>query len=353
MKFMDHAARLDVLHDQLCYGPLDFYAETCIKIRTKTDALQSLCFNRSQKHVDALIEKQKRDIGRVRAIILKGRQEGISTYVVARHFRAATTRPGIKAFILTHEESATQAIFGMVRRAYDHVPDLIKPHLGRDNAKSLYFDFIDSGYGIGTAGNKSVGRGETLQLVHCSEVSHWANADEHIKGLFQAVPDQPGTEIIIESTANGIGNVFHQLFKNAEKEHNDFIVIFVPWFWSDEYQAEPPEDFELNEEEKNLNATYHLTDAQWYWRRKKIAQMSSGSDASAGEASFKQEFPMNAAEAFQFGGGETIITPEMCRRARDHTAEPVGAYMARKIGLRLPKEWVQKFGILKVSRVVK
>ena len=62
---------------------------------------------------------------------------------------------------------------------------------------------------VGTAGTRDVGRSKTLQPFHGSEVAFWPNARTHFAGVLQAVPDLPGSEIILESTANGAGGEFH------------------------------------------------------------------------------------------------------------------------------------------------
>ena len=84
------------------------------------------------------------------------------------------------------------------------------------NSKELIFGVLDSGYKLGTAENKSAGRSSTIQLFHGSEVAFWPNAAEHAKGIMQAIPDAFNTEAILESTANGVGNYFHQQWQKAE-----------------------------------------------------------------------------------------------------------------------------------------
>ena len=111
----------------------------------------------------------------------------------------------------------------------------MKPSTGASSAKELYFDGLDSGYKVGTAGNKSVGRGTTIQYFHGSEVAFWPHASEHAKGILQAVPDARDTEIILESTGNGIGNYFHQQWQLAERGESEYQAIFVPWYWQTEY----------------------------------------------------------------------------------------------------------------------
>lgn len=181
------------------------YAPRCLKIRTKSGAIQPLNLNAAQQYVHERLEAQLRETGKVRALILKARQQGFSTYIAGRFYHRVTHGTGLQCFILTHEQEATNNLFGMVDRYHQNNNPLVKPSTGAANAKELYFDKLDSGYGVGTAGAKAVGRSKTVQLFHGSEVAFWPNAPTHFAGVVQAIPDLPGTEVILESTANGVG----------------------------------------------------------------------------------------------------------------------------------------------------
>lgn len=298
------------------------YASKCLKIRTKEGAVEPFVINKAQQHIHEQITAQKGEIGKVRAIILKGRQQGCSTLIGARFYHIVTHYSGMQAFILTHALDATQNLYKMAQRYYENTPDLVKAHVTTSNAKELIFGLLDSGYKLGTAENKAVGRSATIQLLHGSEVAFWANAAEHAKGIMQAVPDAPGTEIFLESTANGIGNFFHQQWQMAEAGISDFIAIFVPWFWQPEYSKQCEEGFLLTEEEIQLSEQYGLTDEQLNWRRSKIAQLSvNGID---GVKAFKQEYPCCAQEAFQSTGEDTYISPDLVMNARKAVTEAIG-----------------------------
>ncbi len=303
----------------------EFYAEHCLKIRTKSDGVQPFVMNKAQKYIHERIEAQRKETGRVRAIILKGRQQGCSTYAGGRYVWRTTHSKGVSAFILTHEDSASTTLFDMTKRYYNHLPAEVKPAVGASNGKELHFPALDSGYKVGTAGNKSVGRSQTNQFFHGSEVAFWPNAAEHAKGILQTVPDAAGSEVIYESTANGVGNFFHVQWKLAESGQSDFQAIFVPWYWQDEYRKELPADFVRTEKETELANQYKLGNDQIFWMRRKVAELSS--DGKDGDKAFKQEYPMNAAEAFQISGGSGLITPDAVMRARNTKATPSGPYI--------------------------
>jgi len=299
-----------------------FFARNCLTVKTKSKGNQPLHLNRAQQYVHERIEEQLAESGMVRAIVLKGRQQGISTYAEGRYIWKTIHQESVGAYILTHEEEATRTLFSMSKRYYDNLPEQIRPTLGKSNAKELNFSKLDSGFKVGTAGNKSVGRSQTNQFFHGSEVAFWPNAAEHAKGILQTVPDAPGTEIIYESTANGLNNFFHQQWKLAESGVSEFIAIFVPWFWQDEYRKTLPADFIKTDEEDLLTNQYELDDEQIYWMRHKIVELSA--DGTDGIKSFRQEYPMNAAEAFQTSGGDGLIKFDVVVKARKANVNPGG-----------------------------
>ena len=131
-----------------------FYARNCLKIRTKDKGLQPFILNSAQEDIHNKIQEQIDKTGRVRVILLKGRQQGASTYVEGRFIWKTTHNKGVRAFILTHDGESTNALFEMTERYYEHLPVFVKPTTGAANAKETHFDKLASGYKIGTAGNK-------------------------------------------------------------------------------------------------------------------------------------------------------------------------------------------------------
>lgn len=293
------------------------YASKCLRIRTKAGKVEPLVLNRAQNYLHDRLEQQRAETGKVRALVLKGRQQGISTYLGGRFYHRVTHSRGVRVFILTHEQDATNNLFGMVERYHEHCPSLVKPVTGAANAKELSFSRLDSGYAVGTAGTKSVGRSQTVQLFHGSEVAFWPNASAHFAGVVQAIPDLPGTEIVLESTANGIGGEFHERWQQAEAGVGDYIAVFIPWFWQEEYRRPVDDGFSLDDEEATYRDAYDLDLEQMAWRRAKMAELKD-------PTLFKQEYPATAAEAFQMSGHDSYIGPELIVAARKASLEGIG-----------------------------
>jgi hypothetical protein len=153
--------------------------------------------------------------------------------------------------------------------------------------------------------------------VHGSEVAFWPNAASHFAGVIQTVPDMPGTEIILESTANGVGGEFHERWQMAEAGQSDYEPIFIPWFWQEEYRRPIPSGFVLTEEEGKYATAYGLDPEQIAWRRAKISELKD-------PLLFMQEYPANAAEAFQMTGHDSYIPSSLVMKARKTVIEGFG-----------------------------
>lgn len=290
----------------------NIFGQRILKIRPKAGgAPVPFVMNEAQWHLHRAIEEQLNSIGRIRALVLKGRQQGVSTYTEGRFYWKLSYKRGAKAYILTHEDAATQNLFGMVDRFWAEAPPKIRPHLGKSNAKELVFDGLDSKYEVTTAGSKDTGRSGTAQYLHGSEVAFWAHAATHLAGIGQVVPDEKNTEIILESTANGTANVFHDLWTMATKKKSEYLPVFIPWFWQREYRREPSAEFELSPEDQDYMEAFGLDMEQMAWRANKI-----NTDFRGDTSLFDQEYPASAELAFASSSPRALIKATLVARAR-------------------------------------
>lgn len=240
------------------------------------------------------------------------------TGVEGRFFQKVTQGRGVQAFILTHAQAATDNLFGMAARFLEHLPPALRPHTGAANAKELYFDHLDSGFTVATAGAKGAGRASTIQLFHGSEVAHWVNSAEHAAGALQAVPNVDGTEVVLESTANGVGGLFYDMAMAAQRGESEYQLIFLPWFWHDEYRTKPPENWTAPGAFTKYGDAHKLKLEQLFWAYQKNAELAQACGGSPDEPCwlFRQEFPATASEAFQLSGHESFIRGELALAAR-------------------------------------
>ena len=126
-------------------------------------------------------------------LILKARQQGISTYTAGRVFWKTLYTPFTRSVVLAHDSATSDALFTMSKQFIERMPKDTAPELVKSNAKEIKFAHNDSGFRLYTAGSPEAGRGTTPTILHCSEVAFWQNQEKILAGLFQGVSSADGT----------------------------------------------------------------------------------------------------------------------------------------------------------------
>ena len=109
---------------------LEYFASTALKLRPKAGPIEPFIFNPAQRKLHEIIETQKAKTGRVRVIVLKARQLGVSTYVAARLYHRTINSPGLRTIILGHERRASSNLFQIVKRFHENLSEDIRPSVG-------------------------------------------------------------------------------------------------------------------------------------------------------------------------------------------------------------------------------
>lgn len=298
------------------------FCELNLKIRTKDGQVKPLIPNAVQKIViEKTLEKLENEEP-VRFIILKARQQGVSTIIEALIYWWTTTHKGQQSKIIAHNTDTSEYLYSMFRTYYDNSLETFKPTTKYNTRNDITFDNesspekgLKSQIDTATAENSGTGRGQTVQWLHGSEVSLWPKGQEIVAGLMQAVPLLPNTAVFLESTANGIGDYFHTTWQAARRGESPFEPLFFPWKIHEEYSLKPPRHFRLTAEEKKVQKEHKLTYGQIYWRRKKMLEFTGD------EKRFFQEYPLTDTEAFLASGTPRFNTTKLAEM-EDKCYEP-------------------------------
>lgn len=286
-----------VIHDA------DQYIPRFLKLRTKIGSVIPFKPNRAQVE----LERQKnvaRAAGRPeRWLILKSRQVGFSTHEVARNFHLVSTRFNMRAVTLAHTKEVAENLFQTATFFYDQIDGRFRPkRLAPRNKKNLYYPAINSYFGIGTSKDASFGRGSTLNRVHWSEVAYTERSYNDQQKLLTSLRHAAKKgEIVLESTANGFGNLFEFMVSEALAGRDEWTLIFVPWWFDDDCRVRVTEEqareimATLSDVEKMLVEKHHLEADQIAFRR-------SENSTAQKRADFPQEFPEDERTCFLTSG---------------------------------------------------
>lgn len=308
---------------------LDFrtFANRFLYIKTEYGEIIPLRLNSAQERVLQIIEsklgtKLKYD-GLpanvvLRLIILKARQQGISTLIQAIIFWYNFLTNNQRTLTMAHEGEASNNLFGMYKRFHEYLDDGLRRKIKHSNEKKIQWLKNGSENKVATAGdtgnNKAgTGRSDTMQLLHASEAAFYPDPLATFLGLLQGA--KYAKMHFIESTANGY-NEFFTKWEEAVKEGSIYTPIFLSWLDFPEYVQESkklgfiielkgkdlerfkrdlgnPQYNEYPNEEKILMEEYGVTIDQLQWRRYAIDNL-----CEKDVALFHQEYPRDSEEAF-------------------------------------------------------
>jgi len=309
-----------------------------------------------QLELDELLEQQRKGGRPMRAIVLKARKLGFSTWISVKFLQRLTQIEYQAAIVCAQDTKTAGVIFDMAKIAHAHLPteaelglgfnirpDMIGSSFSPNGRKFMQFGEPskrmrqmgrtgESIFEIDTANAPEAGRGYTPSMLHLSEVARWEGdqASRKMLSLLNAVPYEPETIIVLESTANGL-NHFHRRWISAKEGLDDpdtgetYVALFVPWhrdpgcslpFATEDARQRFLEGIgdearfgEIAAEEVQLQELYHLTPEQLYWRRMMIRTQHESSVEL-----FKQENPASDEEAF-IGSGRTVFSGMLIARA--------------------------------------
>jgi hypothetical protein len=325
------------------------WARKCAKILTKRKQLVALELRPWQHKLQDKLAEQRLAEKPERAIILKARQLGFSTDVQAMFMQRCTLIPYQAALTVAHDLDTAGKLFDIGHRIYHNLPEdpRLKPQLTheRDSKGGMkYMQWANgSTYDVETAGDIRGGRGQTPFLLHLSEIAHYLRL-EGLDGLLNGVPDEPGSCVIWESTANG-RNHFERQWLEAVQGINGYAPIFVPWQEDPDYSLEfdsieAREEFEasigegeIGEDEPMLQERFDLTLEQLNWRRFTIRAKLRGDVEK-----FKQEYPAYPEEAFLATGHHVFAVA--------YTSRVLGRIEERRKRVELGEIPAPKVGIL-------
>lgn len=293
-------------------GDFSEYCRINLKIRQKNGQVTPLVPNRVQTIVVQKVLEKLENGEPVRFIVLKARQQGVSTIVEALIYWWTTTHIGQQSKVIAHNSDTSLYLYDMFRTYYENTVPNFKPPARYNTRDGLVFDREDvperglkSRIDTATAENSGTGRGQTIQWLHGSEVALWPKGQEIVAGLMQAVPLMANTAVFLESTANGIGDYFHTTWEAAMRGESTFEPLFFPWNIHEEYSITPPRHFRLSSAEKKVKKEHNLTLGQIYWRRKKMLEFVGD------EKRFYQEYPLTDSEAFLASGNPRFDTTKL------------------------------------------
>ena len=223
------------------------------------------------------------------SIVLACRQSGKSISSVAYLVWYALFHPEKTIAILANKGATAREMLARATLMLENIPFFLQPGCKAVNKGSIEFSNNSRILAAATSGSSI--RGLSVNLLFLDEFAFVENANEFYTSTYPVVSAGKDTKVIITSTANGLGNIYHKLWEGAVQSTNEFKPFRIDW-WD-----VPGRDKE--------------------WKRQTVANTS--------ELQFDQEFGNNF-----HGTGNTLISGNkllgMKAKAPIYTQESIKVY---------------------------
>ena len=267
--------------------------------------------------------------------VLKARQLGISTLAETLLAHRLLYVPHLRALCGADVEDQAGYLFRMVDRLYQRLPWFLRPdrktfvknrEMTFGNASYLKTAWGKSTRGAlqsvtGTEGSKgAIGRGQTFSAVHISELATWDNPEQLDSALFPAIPIDPSTLVLLESTAEYAGDWWHLHWQTAGEGHGRFVNAFIPWYVEpSKYSLPAPATWTPSAQTLQVASKCELDAPRWlgrsfrfdrdqlYWYETTRAYYTRKGDLGK----FLKEYPSDDQECFQYAGRSVFTLDQL------------------------------------------
>ena len=299
--------KLRIHHD------LEYWCAACCTIKHKTLGNDvPFVLNAPQRRVASILEADRLAGRPMRLIMLKARQWGGST--VVQTYMAWIQSVHCRnwhSIICSQVKDTSTGIRGMYSKLLDNYP--VELWEGDENPKFRPFERSTNVREIAGRGcrvtvssieNQDSIRGADFAMAHLTETAFWRDSptrtpSDLIRAVCGSVALIPMSLIVMESTANGVGNYFHSEWLRCRDGRGDKHAVFVPWYEIEIYRLTPPSYEEvaksLTPYERMLWDECGCDLDQIWWYRQKLLEYQSHDKMMA-------EFPSNDLEAFTATG---------------------------------------------------
>ena len=306
--------------ERWCLDPRAFIEE-CLWVQPiDGGALVPFRLLEPQDLVMRAVERQLAARKAVRVIVLKARRGGITTLGQALTYWKVSTSSNVNGVVAAHDLETTIEVHRSTRVFYDFDERRalgLRPDAEQSKERAFRFgEPLRSSMLVRTAAGRGIGHGLTLHVLHGSEVSRWETPDI-MAGIGIALSKGEGTFGLLESTANGVGNLFHEMWQASVLGKNEWEPVFLPWMIDRKYRLKltgaEEEAWEAgrweweSEEEEKYSVEHKLDGEQVKWRRRQLSSPDMMRPGRPPEDVFREQYPATAEEAFVTSGANFFL----------------------------------------------
>ena len=205
-----------------CMKNPSYFTENYVKIISLDKGLVPFNLYPYQRNMFDQFQKQRFNI------VLACRQSGKSISACAFLVWYALFNPEKTIAIMANKGATAREMLGRITLMLENLPFFLQPGCKALNKGSI--EFSNNSRIVAAATSGSSIRGMSVNLLYLDEFAFVERASEFYTSTYPVVSAGTDTKIIVTSTANGVGNIFYNIWQGAEQGVNEFKSFRVDWW---------------------------------------------------------------------------------------------------------------------------
>jgi len=162
------------------------------------------------------------------SVVLASRQSGKSITSCAYLLWFLLFHPEVTVAILANKGAIAREMIARLVTMLESVPFFLQPGVKILNKGSI--EFANDSKVVAAATSSSSIRGMSINLLYLDEFAFVDDAETFYTATYPVVTSGKDSKVIITSTANGVGNMFHKIYESAIHEQSEYKSFTINWY---------------------------------------------------------------------------------------------------------------------------
>lgn len=162
------------------------------------------------------------------SVVLACRQSGKSISTLAYIMWYAIFHPEKNCAVLANKGETAREMLSRITLMLENLPFFLQPGCKSLNKGTIHFSNNSKIFARATSASSI--RGSSVNLLMLDEFAFVENAIEFYTSTYPVISSGESSKIIITSTANGVGNMFHKIWEGAIQQVNEYKPFTVNWW---------------------------------------------------------------------------------------------------------------------------
>ena len=162
------------------------------------------------------------------SVVLASRQSGKSITSCAYLLWYILFNPEVTVAVLANKGAIAREMIARIVTMLESVPFFLQPGVKILNKGNI--EFGNDSKIVAAATSSSSIRGMSINMLYLDEFAFVEDAETFYTATYPVITSGKDSKVIITSTANGVGNMFHKIYESAIHDQSEYKPFTINWY---------------------------------------------------------------------------------------------------------------------------